>query len=252
MSTIFITGAASGIGRAAAHKFHHAGWTVGLVDVNESALNAVASELGDVWHEVLDVRDAAAVRGCIHRFTAATGGELNLVFNCAGVLRTGPFEQLSADEHGLQIDINVKGVINVLLGAFDALKTTPGALVVQMSSASALYGTPDFATYSASKFAVRALTEALDVEWEKHDIKVVDLMPPFVRGPMVDANPSPVMDRLGVNLQPEEIADVLFRVANQRRRSTHNPISAQFKALWLASGVIPLSATRQIMRFLSR
>lgn len=252
MPTIFITGAASGIGCAAARRFHERGWTVGLVDADEAGLKRVSAELNDAWFAAVDVRDADAVQAVVDAFCDAHGGRLDLLFNSAGVLRTGRFEEMSPHAHSLLVDVNVKGVMHVLLAAFGALQRTPGALVVNMSSASALYGTPDFASYSASKFAVRGLTEALDIEWRKHDIQVVDLMPPFVRGPMVDANPSRVMDRLGVDLTPEEIAEALFRLARARRRPVHTPVGRSFRALSIAAKVLPTSAVRGVMRYLDR
>lgn len=251
MATVFITGAASGIGLATAKRLHAAGWQLGLTDANAEALAQVAAELG-AWSRVLDVRDASAVKAAVDDFAKAHGDQLNLCFNCAGLLRTGAFEKMPAENHALLVDVNVKGVINVLLGSFDALKATPGALVVNMSSASALYGTPDFATYSATKFAVRSLTESLDIEWRKHDIQVVDLMPPFVKTPMVGANYSPIMDRMGVDLTAEDIAEELFALVQKKNRPVHNPISARFKTTVLASKILPTGMTRMIMRYLSR
>lgn len=251
MATVFITGAASGIGLATAKRLHAAGWQLGLTDANAEALAQVAAELG-TWSQVLDVRDAVAVKAAVDDFVAAHGGQLNLCFNCAGVLRTGAFEKMPAENHALLLDVNVKGVINVLLGSFEALKATPGALVVNMSSASALYGTPDFATYSATKFAVRALTESLGLEWRKHDIQVVDLMPPFVKTPMADANYSPIMDRMGVELTAEDIAEALYALIHKKHRPVHNPVGLKFKATVLASKILPTEMTRVVMRYLSR
>lgn len=252
MRSIFITGAASGMGKAAAARFHRAGWNVGMIDANESALSSFAEELSNAWFRAVDVRDADAVRRAVDDFLQTSGGQLHVVYNCAGVNRTGPFETLDAETQSFLIDVNIKGAIHVLLATFEALKATPNALVVNMSSASALYGTPDFSTYSATKFAIRALTEALDIEWAKHGIQVVDLMPPFVRGPMVESNPSPVMDRMGVNLAADDVIDVLVDIVESKNRSVHNPVSVQFKATMLAAKILPAAMTRQVMKFLSR
>ena len=69
--SIFITGAASGIGQATARLFHQRGWSVGLVDVNEDELKTLANELGETrsWYAVLDVRDAQAVTQALADFT---------------------------------------------------------------------------------------------------------------------------------------------------------------------------------------
>lgn len=252
MRTIFITGAASGMGRAAAERFHHEGWRVGLIDANEEALAKVASDLPGSWSRAVDVCDASAVSAAVDDFVAGVDGHLHVVYNCAGILRTGDFESIDAQTHGLLIDINVKGVIHVLLACHKALKNTPGSLVVNMSSASALYGTPEFASYSASKFAVRALTEALDLEWAKDGIQVVDLMPPFVRGPMSDANPSRFAQKMGVNLEPSDVVNVLHEIVESRQRRLHNPVTLSFKATVLAQKIVPAAITRQVMRYLAR
>ena len=119
MKTIFITGGALGIGAAVARKFHKEGWSVGLLDINETALTALAGELGTrVWWRVLDVTDSNQVRAVMDAFVREHDGYLNVLFNCAGILRTGAFEKISPGQHKSIIDINVTGVINVSHAAF--------------------------------------------------------------------------------------------------------------------------------------
>lgn len=253
MKTIFITGGALGIGAAVARKFHKEGWSVGLLDINETALTALAGELGTrVWWRVLDVTDSNQARAVMDAFVREHDGYLNVLFNCAGILRTGAFEKISPGQHKSIIDINVTGVINVSHAAFRFLRATPGAMVINMSSASAVYGIPDFASYSASKFAVRGLTEALNLEWEKHDIQVVDVMPPFVRTAMVAQNHSAIMDRMGVDLDADDIASVVWQVVCQRGGAVHNPVSLSFRATVLAAKLVPARVTRALIGFLSR
>jgi short-subunit dehydrogenase len=176
-----------------------------------------------------------------------------VLFNCAGILRTGAFEKISPGQHKSIIDINVTGLINVTHAAFRFLRVTPDAMVISMSSASAVYGVPDFASYSASKFAVRGLTEALNIEWQKHDIRVLDIMPPFVKTAMVAQNHSPIMDRLGVDLNANDIAEAVWEAAQKGNASSvHRPVGLQFRATMLAAKLTPAVFTRSLMRFLSR
>ncbi len=195
MDNILITGAASGIGAATARLFHARGWKVGLLDINHVALASLAAELGGVWHAELDVTDPAAVQAVLADFTALHHGQLRLLFNCAGILQCGNFEQIDIAEHARIMQINVIGLLNMTHAAFPYLQATPNAQVINMGSASGLYGVPHLASYSASKFAVHGLTEALELEWRQHDIRVGDLMPPFVRTPMVSSQgfEAPVM-----------------------------------------------------------
>jgi NAD(P)-dependent dehydrogenase (short-subunit alcohol dehydrogenase family) len=252
MNNILITGAASGIGAATARLFHARGWQVGLLDINPTALASLSAELGGVWHAPIDVADAGAVHAALQGFTALHNGQLRLLFNCAGILRFGHFESIELAEHARILQINVLGLLQMTHAAFAYLKVTPDAQVINMGSASGLYGTPHMASYSASKFAVRGLTEALDLEWRQHGIRVGDLMPPFVRTPMVSSQSflPPALRRLGVNLSAEQIAMAVWRQAQSTK--VHRPISVQFKLMYGSAQLSPAWLTRWIMGWLSR
>lgn len=254
MTNIFITGAAAGIGRATAELFHAAGWTVGLTDVDEQALTELAAILGGdrVWTKRLNVVDSADVALALSEFAQAHDDHIDVLFNCAGILRTGAFSDIPLEVHQRIIDINVMGLINVTHHAYPWLKRSQAAKVVNMSSASALYGVPDFASYSASKFAVRGFTEALNIEWSREGIEVVDIMPPFVKTAMVAANSSLLIERMGVNLTASDIAATVWQVANDRHAPVHNPVGWQFRAVMLVNKLFPSRMTRQALNFLSR
>ncbi|MFN3767786.1 MAG: SDR family oxidoreductase [Ectopseudomonas guguanensis] len=252
MNNILISGAASGIGAATARLFHARGWRVGLLDVDERALTALAAELGGAWHAPLDVVDGAAVKTALADFCAQSGGRLRLLFNGAGILRTGAFADIELEQHARLVEINVLGVLNLCHAAYPYLKVTPEAQVINMGSASALYGVPQLASYSASKFAVRGLTEALELEWREHGIRVGDLMPPFVNTPMVrsQAQRPAVMQRLGVRLEAEQIAEAAWKQAHAHR--VHRPVGLQFGVLFNLGQVTPGWANRLLMGWLSR
>ncbi|WP_417530394.1 SDR family oxidoreductase [Marinobacter lipolyticus] len=251
---IFITGAAAGIGRETARLFASRGWFVGAADRDEEALAALQDELGEgrCSTHVMDVVDEVSVKKGLADFAERTGGQLRLLHNNAGILKVGPFEEISLSAHRAVVEVNVIGLMTVLHAAFPYLKATPNAQVVNMSSASAAYGIPDFASYSASKHAVRAMTEALDIEWEPHGIRVGDLMPPFVNTGMVQQNEqgSRLFERLGVNLTPDVVAAQVWAQVEQPR--LHRPISMQFKALWPIAKSAPATVTRGVLRKLWR
>ena len=252
MNTILITGAASGIGAATARLFHARGWNVGLVDIDQRALAALSAELGGAWHTALDVTDAGAVDEALRDFCSRYGGRLRVLFNSAGVLRFGLFEEIALEEHARILQINVLGLLQVTHAAFPYLKGTPGAQVINMGSASGLYGTPHMVSYSASKFAVRGLTEALELEWRRHGILVGDLMPPFVATPMVDSQrfTPPALRRMGVNLRAEEIAAAVWRQVERPR--VHRPIHWLFRLMYAAGQVSPPALSRLLMGWISR
>ncbi|MFZ5756565.1 MAG: SDR family oxidoreductase [Pseudomonadota bacterium] len=253
MNTIFITGAAAGIGCETARLFVANGWFVGLADRDQAGLARLAAALGAerCSTHVVDVTDMASVRAALADFAARTGGRLQVLHNNAGVLKIGPFEEIAPEEHRRIVDINIAGAINVLHAAFPYLKATPGAQVINMSSASAAYGIPEFASYSASKHAIRALTEALDIEWARHGIRVTDLMPPFVNTGMVQSQTyrSPIIEKLGVNLTPEAVAGEVWAQVQSPR--LHRPLTAPFRALWPVARSMPAGVTRAILRRLS-
>ena len=252
--SIFITGAGAGIGQETARLFASKGWFVGAADSDQTALDVLQAELGESACSIhaLDVTDEKAVICALSNFAESTGGTIEAVHNNAGILKVGPFEGIDMADHRAVIEINVIGLMNVLHAAFPYLKATPGSVVVNMSSASAAYGTPDFASYSASKHAVRALTEALDIEWEAHGIRVCDLMPPFVKTGMVEANAgaSKLFYSLGINLRPEDVALEVWEQVRSPR--LHRPVSVQFKALWPVARSAPSSVTRAVLKKLRR
>lgn len=256
MHSILITGGASGIGLASARRFAQAGWRVGLLDRDAAALARAAGDTGAAFHRACDVCDATAVRIAIDEFAGTDAGGLDLLLLSHGVLTMGPFESLSVEQHRRTIDINVSGNIHCLLAAFPHLKRRAAShgrsQVISLCSASAVYGTPDFASYSASKFAVRALTEALQIEWAAHGIRVTDLMPPFVATPMV-ANQTyrpPILDRLGVDIGPDDVAETIWRQAHGG--PTHRPVGWRFSLMYRLMALTPQVLLRRIYAALSR
>lgn len=253
---IFITGAASGIGRATALLFARRGWFVGLYDVNRDGLASVRREIGDgrSVDGVLDVTDLDAFRRAVDAFGAASGGKMDALFQSAGVLEMGLFTDITPERAMRMIDINVKGVVNGVYAALPVLEKTPGSALVTMGSASAVYGTPEFAVYGATKFFVRGLTEALDIELRKRRVRVVDVMPLYVDTPMVNDAPRKArsMSTLGVKLKAEDIAKlVLTAVEAPVRGAPHIIPQANVRLLRTLSGLIP-SSGRTIQRFFAK
>lgn len=186
--SIFITGAASGIGAETARLFVKKGWFAGLYDIDQAGLAAMIDELGpdNCIAQVLDVRDRTQWETAITAFGEATEGAMNVLFNNAGIGRHGWFEDIAEEDSDAIIDVNVKGVINGIYAALNLLSDTAGARIVNVASTAGFVGAPQLAVYAASKFAVRGLTEALEVEFEELDIKVTSLAPWFIDTPILD------------------------------------------------------------------
>ena len=239
--SIFITGAASGIGRETALLFAQRGWRVGAADLDEAGLARLATDIGEerCLTGRLDVRDAAAYRERIAAFGAWTGGRMDALFNCAGIMRMAPFEQTPIEEHVRTVEVNVIGVLIGIHSAFALLKATPGAHVVSMGSASGFYGVPDLATYSASKFFIRGLTEGLNIEFERHGITVTDLMPLYVDTPMVRTQEyrAGSLRTFGARLQPRQIAEIVWKAVHGNR--VHWVPGALLKTLTYLGNALP-------------
>ena len=180
--SIFITGAASGIGRETARLFAAKGWLVGAYDVNLTGLEALQAELGaeKCLTGKLDVSNRAAFQAALAGFTTATGGTLDILFNNAGIGRGGPFADQSFEDILAVVNINFIGVLNGIHAGIQYLKATPGSLCFTTSSSSATYGMPNLAVYSATKHAVKGLTEALAVEFHAFGVRAADMLPGLI------------------------------------------------------------------------
>ena len=185
---IFITGGASGIGRATARLFASRGWRVGLADVNEAGLAETAALLGGDSTKTyrMDVRDRDGWTAALDDFTAGSGGRLDVLFNNAGIGSGGPLAETDFAELDRVVAINFVGVLNGARIGHAYLKRTPGSCLLNTASASAIYGSAGLAPYSATKFAVRALTEALDGEWHGDGIRVRAIVPGFIDTPLLE------------------------------------------------------------------
>jgi len=217
--TIFITGAGSGIGRATAKLFSERGWFVGLFDISAEGLKGTQALLAPGRHMsgVLDVRSREAWGNAIGQFADVSRGRLNVLFNNAGVGRHGWFEDVAHDDADWQIDVNLKGVINGVYAALPLLRQTPGARIVNTASAAGLVGAPQLAVYSATKFAVRGLSEALDVEFSRLGVRVTCLMPSFIETPILDmptgGRNTVLRDRIKQTQAPVEPVEVAAEAA---------------------------------------
>ena len=185
--TAFITGGASGIGLAAAHRLGGEGMNLVIADVEEAALANAEADLAAAGFSVLavrcDVRSVsdleAAAAATVARFSA-----VHLVFNNAGVVTTGRVEDLSEASWRWVLDVNLWGVINGSRVFLPILKSqgVPGHIVNTASMAGLMSG-PLMAPYYVSKFGVVALSESMwhEARLDNMPIGVSVLCPGFVK-----------------------------------------------------------------------
>lgn len=179
-----VTGAGSGIGRATSEALAHAGCHLALVDISAGSVEETAAtirSLGrNVSTHVVDVRDADALEALPEAVVERHGG-CNIVVNNAGVTSAGPFEDESLDDLHWIVDINVWGVVNGCRAFLPELRRAEEAHIVNMSSMVGLLGLPQNASYSLTKGAVRAFSEALRNELVSTDIGVTTVFPGAIR-----------------------------------------------------------------------
>jgi NAD(P)-dependent dehydrogenase (short-subunit alcohol dehydrogenase family) len=247
--SVLVTGAARGIGRATAELFLDRGWRVGMYDVDGGLVAEVAGGRERAVHGVLDVRDAGQWTTALREFCG--DGGLDVLVNNAGILASGPFADMQPDTHRRMVDVNVTGVINGAALGHPWLRRSRG-LLLNLCSASALYGQPALATYGATKAAVRSLTEALDLEWRRDGVRVRSLLPLFVATDMVakDAQGAASVGHLGVRLSADDVAEAAWRVVHERGiplRGPHRTVGRQTRLMAAASAVSPGWANRLVV-----
>jgi NAD(P)-dependent dehydrogenase (short-subunit alcohol dehydrogenase family) len=239
MKAIFVTGAASGIGRATALLFSKRDYKVGCYDIDIEGARKVAEEIGSgTPYGRIDVASAESWAAAAADFLSATE-RMDVLFNCAGILRMGRFEEVLPDECKKQLDVNVMGTILGIHTCLPALEKTGSSVIVNMSSASAVYGQPELAVYSATKFAIRALTEALDVEFRPKGIRVCDVMPAYVDTPMVHTQKhhAKSLDRMGIKLTADDVAEIVWKAVNGR--GLHYVPQANVAMMGRIGGLLP-------------
>ncbi len=173
----FITGAASGIGRAVAVLAAKQGAQLFLTDINADGLAQLVESIRQTGGKVavsraLDISDYDAVRAYaddIH----AQAGSMDVVMNIAGISVWGAIENLQHSHWRKTIEINLMGPIHVMESFVPAMiKAGRGGHLVNVSSAAGLFGLPWHAPYSASKFGLRGISEVLRYDLRRHGIHV--------------------------------------------------------------------------------
>ena len=231
--TAIVTGAAGGIGSATVARLLRAGFRVGAFDVDASGLERLRTEVPNADQlitGILDVTDESQWREAL---SAVVGehGKLDVLINNAGILAAGAFEEIDFARQRRTLEINATGTMLGCFTCHDALAAA-GGTVINLCSASAIYGQADLASYSASKFAVRGLTEALDLEWAPRGIAVRAVWPLYVGTGLLNGVDIASTRGLGVKLVPDDVARTIIGIVRRPQRGgVHHSVG--FQATWM-------------------
>jgi len=177
-STVVITGAGSGMGRALAQRLSSHGCAVAALDVDPDAIAATEALLsGPALARTLDVRDRQALLGLAAEVAEWAPAPIGAVFNNAGVGMSASVGGTPVEDHEWLMSINLDGVINGTRAFLPVLLGQGSGAIVNTSSVFGLAGIPFQSSYCAAKFAVRGFTDSLRHELRGTGVRAVTVHP---------------------------------------------------------------------------
>lgn len=220
---VLVTGASSGIGEATARILTGAGATLMLGARRTGRLDALVREIqakgGKAAARALDVADRASMEGFVaearDRF-----GRIDVLVNNAGVMPLSPLASLKVEEWDRMIDVNIRGVLHGIAAVLPVMEAQGGGHVVNIGSVGSFEVVPTSAVYSATKFAVRAITDGLRQESET--IRTTCIYPGVTRSELADTITDETAARAMVEyrrnaIEPDAIGRaVLFAIEQPR------------------------------------
>ena len=227
---VIVTGAGSGIGKAAATLFAGEGGMVALLDLDskgvEETSNAITHQGGETLPLVYDVIDEQGVSNAVEQILQHYN-RIDVLCNNAGIELSKPLVQTEGHEWDRVLAVNLKGMFLLSKHVLPHMISSGGGTVVNTSSISGLLGWPDSSAYCASKGGVIQLTREMAVEYGPHNIRVNCICPGTTVTPMIDrllgleedpegtALSIRAMHPLGRFAQPEEIARAMLFLASE-------------------------------------
>ncbi len=182
---VVITAGASGIGREIARAFAAKGAKVFVCDIDVSGLNQLAQEIPGLTTMVCDMGRREDIERMMASAVSALGG-LDVLVNNAGI--AGPTvaaEELRPDDWDKVLQVNLTGTFDVTRLAIPHLKQSPGAAIINMSSAAGRFGYANRIAYSTSKWGIIGFTKTLAIELGEYGIRVNAILPGAVDGPRI-------------------------------------------------------------------
>lgn len=211
---VVITGASSGIGEATAKVFSKEGHPLLLLARRLDRM--LALNLPDAMCRQVDVRDRDAISTAVKE-AEAVYGPVDCLFNNAGIARLGDIGKQPPEEWDESIDINAKGVMNVLHAVINGMKERGSGTIVNMSSIAGRKVYPDHTIYCGTKFFVHAISESLRGYLAPHNVRVIVISPGIIDTEVLDhvndqttlKNYKDNKARIGGGISAERVADMI-------------------------------------------
>ncbi len=186
---VVITGASSGMGEAAAKHLANLGATVVLGARRADRIEKLAKEINDNGGKALafaaDVTQRDEVKKLVDAAVEAFG-RVDVILNNAGVMPLSPMDRLNVDEWDTMIDVNIKGVLNGIAAVLPYMTAQKSGQIINTSSVAGHKVFNGSAVYSATKYAVRALTEGLRMEVKPYNIRTTIVCPGAVKTELLE------------------------------------------------------------------
>jgi NADP-dependent 3-hydroxy acid dehydrogenase YdfG len=219
--TALVTGASRGIGAAVARRLTASGARVALLARNETALRALADEIGGgALPLVCDVRDPAAIEHTMDALVKMLGRAPDIVVNNAGAFLLASVDETSVEAFAETLSVNLTAPFAVVRALLPAMRDAGAGHVVTIGSIADRAIFPGNAAYAASKFGLRALHEVLRAELRGSGIRASLVSPGPVNTELwddIDPDSQPGFTPRASMLTPEEVADAVLYVVTAPR-----------------------------------
>ncbi|WP_226644739.1 3-oxoacyl-ACP reductase FabG [Mesobacillus subterraneus] len=222
-----ITGAANGIGLAAAKTFASEGARIAMADFNEETGSKRAAELSAEGYDVaffqVNVADRSSVDSLVQNVLGHFG-KIDILINNAGITRDGMLHKLAAEDFQKVVDVNLTGVFNCAQAVVPSMVQQGSGRIINTSSVSGIYGNVGQTNYAATKAGVVGMTKTWAKELGRKGINVNAVAPGFIETGMTAAVPDKVIEqmkmlvplgRLGL---PEDIAHAYLFLASDESK----------------------------------
>ena len=240
-----ITGAGRGIGLATALELSRAGVRIANAELDENLAEAGARAVrdagGDATGHVLDVADRDRFDAVVAQ-VEQSHGPIDILVNNAGIMTLGSFLEHGAKQDDVQIAVNLRGVMNGMRAVLPRMLERRSGHIVNIASMAGRYGTPYAAVYSATKFGVIGLTEAVRNEHLGSGVGFSYVMPALVNTDLISGAGAPLWPPV---LEPRDVSKAVHRAI------VRNDLDVYVPRIGRLSTILPIFMTRRMQDWLA-